>query len=567
MRYISKVILAILLVLPFSCEMLNFKDKLDNPNAATPESASADLLFNSMQLSYARFHNSANRIASQMMRMEAMTWGYTYDAAFGSSAGNTLWSIAYSEIFPDYDAMVAIAEPAELRAHLGAAKVIKAMTLMQLVDFFGAVPYSEIGQGIKNKSPEITESDEQLYDIAMDLLKEAIDDLDPNKVSRGFPETDLFYGSGDNRDKWIKAANSLLMRMALNKGDLATFDAAAANAITDFSDDFDFHYGTNRNNPNSRHPQYNSQYETSDGIYHSNYLMWVMRGEGEGSIKETNPDKTARDPRIRYYFYRQDSTAMDEDQFTIDCPYQPRPNHYSQRDPFCLPTNYQPANETHEGYWGRDHGNAEGIPPDGHLRTVYGVYPAGGNFDNNSFKNTKTEGTQGGLGAGIWPIMDASFVHFMMAERNITNATSARTHLEMAVMQSIDKVMKFAEDLGVNTIHPETGEDFTPVDTTDIANYMANVLANFDAATSDDERMDVVAKEFHVAAFGNGMEIWALYRRTGKPSGLQPTREPEQGTFPRTLLYPSIYVDLNQNAQQKANIGEKVFWDKAGDLK
>ncbi len=557
MRYISKVILAILLVLPFSCEMLNFKDKLDNPNAATPESASADLLFNSIQLSYARFHNSANRIASQMMRMEAMTWGYTYDAAFGSSAGNTLWTIAYSEIFPDYDAMVAIAEPAELRAHLGAAKVIKAMTLMQLVDFFGAVPYGEIGQGISNKSPQITETDQELYTIASDLLKEAINDLDPNKVSRGFPETDLFYGSGDNRAKWIMAANSLLMRMSLNTGDMTTFDAAAANAIVSSTDDFDFHYGTNRNNPNSRHPQYNNQYETSDGIYQSNYLMWVMRGIGDGG--ETDPDKTVADPRIRYYFYRQDASAADEDQFTIDCPYQPRPNHFSARDPFCLPTNQPNPQDHHDGYWGRDHGNAEGIPPDGHLRTVYGAYPAGGNFDDNSFKNTKTEGTQGGLGAGIWPIMDASFVHFMMAERNIANTASARTHLEMAVRASIDKVMDFGSNLGV--VDPA----YEPT-SADVDAYVADVLANFDAATNDDERLDVVAKEFHIAAFGNGMEIWALYRRTGKPTGLQPTREPEQGTFPRTLLYPSIYVDLNQNAQQKASIGEKVFWDKAGDL-
>ena len=35
------------------------------------------------------------------------------------------------------------------------------------------------------------------------------------------------------------------------------------------------------------------------------------------------------------------------------------------------------------GYWGRDHGNDEGTPPDNFTRTASGVYPAGGSFDGS----------------------------------------------------------------------------------------------------------------------------------------------------------------------------------------
>jgi len=571
MKSLNKFIIAILLLVPFSCDMLDFQSKLDDPNEATPKNADADLLFNNMQLSFARFYNNADALSSQIMRMRAMTRGYTYDAAYGSASGNTMWNIAFAEIFPDYDALVAIAQENELTAHIGAAKVLKAYVMMTLVDFFGAYPYSEIGQGINNPNPAITETDADLYNIAKGLLEEAITDLDPNNVSRGFPSTDLFFVSGkegdDYRAQWRSAAYALLMKMSLNTGDFATFDNAAAQVFNDW-EDFNFHYGTNRDNPNARHPWYNSQYETSDGPYMSNYYMWAMRGIGnDPAFPEVDPDKSTPDPRRRFYFYRQTDTAEGEDQFTIDCPFQPRPTHYSARDPFCLATNLAEPEKRHDGYWGRDHGNAEGIPPDGHLRTVYGIYPAGGLFDDDSFLNTKKQGTLGALGKGIWPVMDESFLHFMLAERNIGTPAVAEAHLEAGINASITKVMNysasiaslpdFSKDIVVDGDTLNRG-DYYGVSDSLITAYIDDVKANFAAAT---DPMDVVAKEYHLALWGNGMEAWNLYRRTGYPSGLQPTREPEQGTFPHILLYPSTYVDLNANANQRGSIGEKVFWD------
>ena len=65
---------------------------------------------------------------------------------------------------------------------------------------------------------------------------------------------------------------------------------------------------------------------------------------------------------------------------------------------------------------GRDHLNGSGIPADGNIRTSYGLYPAGGDFDSNEFKKTQNLGTTGGLGQGILPILLSSFVDFMRAE-------------------------------------------------------------------------------------------------------------------------------------------------------
>ena len=68
------------------------------------------------------------------------------------------------------------------------------------------------------------------------------------------------------------------------------------------------------------------------------------------------------------------------------------------------------------------------------LRTVFGVYPVGGPFDDDSFRNVSGSAavSEGLIGAGISPIMMASYTNFMLAEAALTLGTtgSARTYLE-----------------------------------------------------------------------------------------------------------------------------------------
>lgn len=46
---------------------------------------------------------------------------------------------------------------------------------------------------------------------------------------------------------------------------------------------------------------------------------------------------------------------------------------------------------------GRAHGDSDGIPPDGQIRTNWGVYPSGGLFDEDQETPVKNSGTDGGL--------------------------------------------------------------------------------------------------------------------------------------------------------------------------
>jgi hypothetical protein len=208
------------------------------------------------------------------------------------------------------------------------------------------------------------------------------------------------------------------------------------------------------------------------------------------------------------------------------------------------------------GYWGRDHGDGTGIPPDGNLRTTVGIYPAGGEFDAN--QGTRVSLNRGGQGAGVHPIWQNAFTDFLRAEAALTiGATGTpRTLLESGIRKNIAKVVAFPASIGA----PAPSATLVP-DAARIDAYVAKVLAAYDAATTNDQRLDIIMKEWYIAAWGNGHDVYNNQRRTGKPANVQLTKDPNPGSYARSALYPATYVNLNQNAVQKASLAAQVFWD------
>jgi hypothetical protein len=227
-----------------------------------------------------------------------------------------------------------------------------------------------------------------------------------------------------------------------------------------------------------------------------------------------------------------------------------RPSRYLANPswPFCIIKDSVGVNE---GYWGRDYGDASGVGPDTKSRTNWGVYPIGGKYDDNSAAPVKA--TDGLLGAGIAPMMLATFVEFMKAEAALTLGTTgtASTLLISAVDKSISKVMNFGAPVASGPTVPTN---------TDIQNYETAVAALYTKAATTDAKMEVIAKEYWIAGFGNGIEIYNMYRRTGgKPSDMQVAlRDP--GPFPNTMPYPLVYSAQNNTAPSK-DFSAKVFWD------
>lgn len=215
--------------------------------------------------------------------------------------------------------------------------------------------------------------------------------------------------------------------------------------------------------------------------------------------------------------------------------------------------------------------NGQGIPPDGPTRTSWGLYPAGGDFDADDFEDTRTMGTKGGLGEGINPIMLSSFVDFMIAEGEYQfngNTTAAKDAFLRGIAKSLDKVESF-ESLVSNKMSEQrdgragtgTVKELFGMDQAAKDNHIAEMDALFDASAN---QMDVIITEFYIAAWGNGLEAYNMYRRTGFPGNLMPALEVDPGDFPLSFFYPAISVDRNASMNQKAGLTTQVFWQDAG---
>jgi hypothetical protein len=273
----------------------------------------------------------------------------------------------------------------------------------------------------------------------------------------------------------------------------------------------------------------------------------------------------AGDPRLRYYFYRQVSNYSWATSATCPCFVNSQfsnstfPSWYPSvpdQTPYCV---------IGKGYLGRDHGDNSGAPPDGNFRTAWGIYPAGGQFDANQASSVSL--TMGGQGAGINPIWLSSYTSLLEAEAalalGITTRGSARTLLGDGVTTSISKVLAFPATVNMT---PDTAYTPKPAQ---VSKYINLVLSNYDSATTDDSRLNIIMTEYYIAAWGNGVEPYNNYRRTGKPANMQlAVAVPNPGYFMRSFYYPSVFVNRNSKAPVQKTPGDainKVFWDNNPD--
>ncbi len=537
-------LLAAVMVGTNSCETTEL-EILDNPNALAPQQADVQFYLNNIEVSLGSYFEAITEEGMEVTRMLHM-FGPLYSNAYQANQFDGAYQLAYAGILADARALRPLADEQELYTHSGISKVIEAYVMLSLVDYFGPVPYSEALQGTDFLNPNV-DSGADIYAAVEALLDDAIADFNKEEVSL---PADLFY-DGDE-EKWINLANTLKIKMyvqtrLVDNSAASKIDAivTSGNYITSTSDDFQFEYSQVDANPDSRHPLFARNFNVAADVtdYMSNSYMYSLVFE-----------KDVPDPRTRYYFYRQ-SLDITTDENELECIREEPPSHYDlDLYPFCFAGNFNGTSSPDSGYWGRDHGNADGIPPDGGVRTTWGVYPIGGLFDDNSGEAIpgRTIGLQG---AGISPIMLASYVDFMLAEAALTIGITgdAKTYLENGMRKSIAKVVAF----GAST----ADEDLVPSDD-DIDTFVAIVLNEYDAA-SDDEKLGIIVEQYFAALFGNGVEAYNTYRRTGKPSNMQPTLIIPNGGFIRSFLYPGELVDQNSNVTQKADHTTKVFWDTA----
>ena len=193
----------------YSCETTELED-LVSPNALSPDLADADLLLNSIQVSYLGAMQDMQFNGAALGRISYMG-GRVYYNNFGSGTVSGAWGSLYSGMLPDIAAIEAQnGEDNLLAFHLGISKAMAAHVMMGIVDSVGDIPWSEANNPSEYPSPSV-DTDEDVYTAAMAMLDEAESYL----AAAGGGE-DLFYGG--NTVNWMKFINTLRFRYHLTVG-------------------------------------------------------------------------------------------------------------------------------------------------------------------------------------------------------------------------------------------------------------------------------------------------------------------------------------------------------------
>lgn len=474
-----------------------------------------------------------------------------------STLGNT-WQQAYLNSIKGSESLISMNEGTNtIYASIG--RILRAYTYMNMVDLWGDIPYSEANKnGIEN--PKCDKSEDIYNDIIAEVEKAVADLKDASAPNSIKPEgNDLYYG-GDV-EKWIKAANTLELRMLVNarkaKDQITDYTnklnalIAEDNFIAD-GEDLQFPHSATKTPSDERKSGYVDEYEGGQkSVYISPWFYEIMKGYTTNY--SANPLRGIEDPRIPYYFYNQSTATADAT------------NKTDYRDGAFISI-----------FFGSNTGLSSGTQEKS--MTTLGIYPIGGLYDDGSAQKVGA-----GKGNGIAPdkMIQAYSVPFMKAELILAGLISgdAKAELEKGIKASITHV---------NTVAKASNASAPAISATAVTDLVNAVGTKFDAASAE-VKMEILMTEKWIANFFNSVESYTDIRRTGYPVLVNENTTmaysrydhtvaatplavsaPAQIelvkilAYPRIMWYPNDETEVNPNISNKDRIvsDKTVFWDK-----
>ena len=518
-----------LLLLAGSCnEFVNINNDPNNPTTPVLE-----LLLPATQVSMAGSLRDVNQGASVLVQHL-----YTTAASRNFQDGTDYqqsWNALYTQVLNDIEIVIREGTRQQRWDYVAIAKLEKAYIYSLMVDMWGDIPYTDASQGLTVSDPTF-ESGAAIYDKVFTLIDDGLADANKGNFAILPNTADPIY-KGD-KAAWIRMGNSLKLKLFNQirlvqpdkaKTGIAALLSANAPLITTNAQDFSFRFGTTET-PANRHPWHRTEYQASKNYYMSQNFIERLFGTD--------------DPRMRYYFFRQTAN------YTVG---------------------FTP---TGNGYFGRYSGDATASPNDNALKATVGIYPAGGLYDNAPINNLtaanvfiSNSGATGapkvvtntdGSGAGVLPFITNAMVKFILAEAALTLGTTG------------DAKQLFQDGMtahlnSVNTISTTAGNSAPVLPAATITAFVANRTAQYDAADAPG-KLNAVMTQKYIALYGNGMEVYTDYRRTGFP--VLPAPIAPLNTFPLRLAYSVTELSTNATVSDKADQVQTaqqttpVFWDK-----
>jgi len=479
---------------------------------------------------------------------------------YGTRPNNILLNNDWNNVYlglTDIETLIQQSEAEGATVYLGIAQLLKAYFMSVAVDMWGDVPFTEATQLTSGVVSPVFDDGQGIYQASLDLIDEAKINL--SNPTGLLPGTDDFYYAGSTT-KWIKFANTFKLKL-LNQIRLSSLfnqtdlDALMAenNFFTSNSDDFQFTHTATVSPQDERNQLFQGAYGGAQVTYYiSPWFYEILQG--------MNPDiHTGNvDPRVPYYWANQ----LQPGQFPRDqantVTMDPRADYWDASTGFFT---------IRFGSIGPDRDGA--VPNDA---TFPGIFPCGGRFDDGlGFARTTASGT------GVVPRRILTYDEFLyiqaelMNEGLITGDSGAK--LTEAMTASFAKVDQVVAGSGTAQTVPVLSG--API----VTSFIDNVNDEFVAA-SPDKKLEIIMTQKWVATFGDPMDQYNDYRRTGYPVLANPNGINEyqldngdgyplldsdtvlNNPFQVTFFWPENELNLNQNAPaQKDPAAFKVFWD------
>lgn len=216
---INIALLAILVLFFTGCEKWIDTDMNINPDV--PSDVPMNLLIPTLEVSMAyqiggiRAVKTTNIYMQYLNGVARQSYGES-NYIMSSTDVDDLWRRMYYQPMMDANRVIQKAEELNSPHYAGVAKVCMALSLGTMTNLFGDIPYSQAFQGDQAVLKPVYDSQEEIYNTIETLLDEAIADLSATENIIAL-SGDMIYAN--NKASWIKAANALKARYALNRKD------------------------------------------------------------------------------------------------------------------------------------------------------------------------------------------------------------------------------------------------------------------------------------------------------------------------------------------------------------
>lgn len=534
-----------------------------NTDTDQPQVAPLNSLLTSIQVSLGDINdfnsNSGSVLGTYTHQFTAREEQDQYGTKVNNISVNNDWDAIYLTL-SNLEVLIKQGTDTGNLIYVGIGQIQKAYIMSVAVDLWGDVPYSEaskLASGIV--SPKFDDQ-KAIYSSIFALLEAGKINVNSNAGVKKPLADDLIYGG--NKSKWVKFANTLKLKLYNQTRLTSDFDQVGFNALLAenkfFSsnvDDFQLYRTAAISPSDERNRLFTESYaSTQFGSYISPWFYEILKGMNP-NIHTGNVD-----PRIPYYIF-------------------------NQLMPNQFPPDQGNATTGNPGadYWDKSTGffsirfGSTGPDRDKSAENSYtypGIFPCGGRYDDGQGGQMDV-----GSGTGNAPhrILTYDEMLYIQAELILAGKMTgnAGTKLEAAVRASFAKVDQVVSKNGSEQIIP------TLVGTPEANAFINNIKSEYAAATSDAKKLEIIMTQKWVGTYGDPMDQYTDYRRTGYPVLANPrsstneyqlnngdafplndSQTIQNNEYQLSLYWPQSELNTNQNApSQKVPSTYKIFWD------